>query len=101
MKKILFFILISSALYGQQRDKVSLRLDSLLNHTVVIGGDVFSADQCGDLYILHAESCKLAVFTGSKEDVLSLLWWIEQYPSEDLNNSWFDYQELIKEKIWE
>lgn len=78
------------------------RIDSLLNHTLVIGGDVFSAvEATGDMYILHAESCKHVVLCSSMEDILCLLYWIEQYPCEDLRNAQHYYQDLVAEKIWE
>jgi hypothetical protein len=96
MKSIITAVIIFAATFMSAQDS---RVDSLLNHTVVIGGDVFSTDKCGDLYILHAESCEHVVYTGSKEDVLSLLYWIEQYPCENLRYAQNYYHEMVVEKI--
>lgn len=98
MKRIITAVILFAATIAYSQN----RADSLLNHTVVIGGDVFTAvEATGDMYILHAESCKHVVLCSSMEDILSLLYWIEQYPCEELRYAQSYYQELVEEKIWE
>lgn len=101
----ILFLLVTTVTIGQtDLSKINkLYLDcTICDTTYVISNDVFSVDFTGNIYILYAESCDNPILvTPVEEDVKSLLFWIEQYPCDNMKYSQYYYQDLVEEKIWE